>query len=214
MPQEFRVLEVQGRDEWTGQYGPMVTWEMKVENSDGTQMEVITNRKPTSQAPIYGDVILGDIHPPKFEDSRPVLRKQFVQQASGGGQWQQEGTSTNGAPVTQSTGGFNQTPPRQNGGGSNDTNWTPERAQRYDAKQNAIIRQHSQTVAVSLAQATGSLNGADLSNPAIRDEVFKQLAPVIDWFDQDAKADRLIEEAKQAFPGSTEVPNDDIPVGL
>jgi hypothetical protein len=218
MPQEFRVLEVQGRREWRGKHGENVDWEIKVENSDGTQMEVVTTRKPTSQAPIYGDVILGDIHPPKFEDSRPVLRKQFVQQASGGGQWQQEGTSTNGAPTTVTSGGFNPAPPRQNGGGT-DPNWTPDRAQRYDAKQNAIIRQHSQTVAVSLAQATGSLNGADLSNPAIRDEVFKQLAPVIDWFDQDAKADNLIQEAKQAFPGSTEVsqtqvPSDDIPVGL
>jgi hypothetical protein len=212
MPQEFRVLEVQGRREWRGRHGENVDWEIKVENSDGTPMEVVTTRKPTSQAPIYGDVILGDIHPPKFEDSRPVLRKQFVQQASGGGQWQQEGTSTNGAPVTQSTGGFNQTPPRQNGGGSNnDPNWTPERAQRYDSKQYSIVRQHSQEMSlrrIAIGAQLGHLQGI---SPEELDRLIDQYTK---RYQDDANGDALIEQAKQAFPGSTEVPSDDIPVGL
>jgi hypothetical protein len=213
MPQEFKVLEVQGRKEWSG--GPsnrqFVDWECRVQNVDGTELEVVTTRIPTSPAPIYGDVIFGDLLPPKFEGARPKLKKAQAQQ---GQSWDQPGTSTNGAPVTQSTGGFNASPPRQNGSGSNDPNWTPERAQRYDAKQNSIIRQHSQEQAIRLAHAAGTFQGADLSNEQIRTEVLRQLKPLIDWFDADAKADRLIEEAKQAFPGSTEVPNDDIPVGL
>ena len=222
MPQQFKVLEVQGRREWVGgpNKSPFVDWEIKVQDESGQELELVTTRIPTSPAPIYSDVIFGDILPPKFEGGRPKLKK--VQ----GNQPNQ--SSTSGAQA--STGGWQQqattSPATVQMTGTTSGDWSPDRQERYDAKQNSIIRQHSQEQAIRLLDATGMLQGADLNDAKTCNAVCNLVFQITDRFDIDAKREVNVNQVKQAFPGTTEVtpsyspaentqaPTDDIPVGL
>lgn len=209
MAQRFKVLEVQGRKEWNGQHGPNVDWTLVIEHPDGVQQQVVTTRKPTSPAPIYGDIIEGDILPPKFDDSLPVLKRHFNPPPQGQAQqqqrWQPEGSTTNGAPATTTSG------PQRVG------DWTPDRAERYDHKQYVIARQAAQKNATWAIELTEQFKGADFNDARIRSAFLNLHSQLTDAFQTDATREVNAGQVKQTFPGTTEttqVPSHDVPVGL
>jgi hypothetical protein len=215
MPQNFKVLEVQGRREWNSRHGGTnVDWELVIQHADGSQQEVVTTRKPTSPAPIYGDVIEGDILPPKFDDSRPVLKRHYAGNQSQEQRFQPEGTSTNGATVTQTVPAVGQGVyrPEQPPTPSTPSVSVAPQPDAYDraqqTKNDSILWQVAFKKAVDTALAR---NGN-----AAPDEFIDAVGFYTERFDRvlhRQAADKLAEQVKQAFPGTQEV-SDDVPVGL
>lgn len=78
---DYKVLEVVRVDDWSGQYGPMKGYQLRVEGPDG-ELEVDHNRKPDSNPPQTGEVIQGHLEDGKY---RKKLKKD-----------QQQSTSTDG----------------------------------------------------------------------------------------------------------------------
>ena len=79
MSQNFKVESTTGREEWTGRYGPMITYRLMV---DGGQ-EVDLNQKPDTPAPQIGDEIWG--HLVDGRDRPKIVKDQKDGQPSGGG---------------------------------------------------------------------------------------------------------------------------------
>jgi hypothetical protein len=77
MSETFKVESTLGREEWTGNYGPMLTYRLAV---NGGQ-EVDLNQKPETPAPQIGDEIWGHLEDGKY---RPKLKKD---KKDGGGSW-------------------------------------------------------------------------------------------------------------------------------
>lgn len=76
---EYKILNAQRRDEWTGQYGPMVTYAVQLEGVDGW---VKLNQKPDTAPPASGQTLFGTVED-RVEAGRPV--KKFTKQQRDGG---------------------------------------------------------------------------------------------------------------------------------
>lgn len=61
MPANYRIEKVTGSEEWEGQFGPMISYNIVLENVGDAQL----NQKPSTPAPEPGQVIFGDIQPSK-----------------------------------------------------------------------------------------------------------------------------------------------------
>lgn len=56
--QEYKIIEVQPRDDWTSKYGPMKSYALKLEEVDGW---VSVNQKPETAAPSVGNTLYGHL---------------------------------------------------------------------------------------------------------------------------------------------------------
>lgn len=56
MDQDYTITEVQSRDSWTGAYGPMSAFALKLQGVDGW---VSLNQKPETPTPTVGEVLHG-----------------------------------------------------------------------------------------------------------------------------------------------------------
>lgn len=86
---EYRISQVQRRDEWASQYGPMVTYAIAVDGESGW---VKLNQKFDTPAPQVGDTITGEIlnaKDPKgnayrkFKKINPAYQNEASTQSSG-----------------------------------------------------------------------------------------------------------------------------------
>jgi hypothetical protein len=78
MSENFTVEATTGREEWTGQYGDMLTYKLLV--NGGTEIDL--NQKPETPAPQIGDQIWGHLEPGKY---RQRLKKDQKDGGGGGG---------------------------------------------------------------------------------------------------------------------------------
>lgn len=75
----FRIVDVQGPRDWAGSYGPMQSYDLRLE---GVDKPAELNQKPGRPAPVVGDTIHVTLEPhPRMHDKLKARREQ----AAGGG---------------------------------------------------------------------------------------------------------------------------------
>jgi hypothetical protein len=87
MPKDFLVVRADFKEEWSGNYGPMKTYALELEESpqgSGITHQVEINQKPTTAAPQPGETLSGDILPNKNPDFPPRFKKAQKEGFSGG----------------------------------------------------------------------------------------------------------------------------------
>jgi hypothetical protein len=87
MPKDFIVIRADHKEDWSGQYGPMKTYSLTLEEApqgSGISHEVEMNQKPTTAPPAPGETLSGDITPNKNPDFPPRFKKAQKEGFSGG----------------------------------------------------------------------------------------------------------------------------------
>jgi hypothetical protein len=97
MPKDFIVIRADHKEDWSGQYGPMKTYSLTLEETpqgSGISHEVEMNQKPTTAPPQPGETLTGDITPNKNPDFPPRFKKAMKDGGgfSGGGERKSGGT--------------------------------------------------------------------------------------------------------------------------
>lgn len=85
MPKDFLVIKADHKEDWSGQYGPMKTYSLELEEApqgSGIVEQVEINQKPTTTPPQPGETLHGDITPNRNPDFPPRFKK--VMQDGGG----------------------------------------------------------------------------------------------------------------------------------
>jgi len=172
----YTVKTVHGEPkEWSGQYGPMLSYRLDLEDEDGmTEASVELNRKPESRAPEPGERYVGHIEEGKFGGK---LKIDF------------EATKELGGSVTR--------PNPSGSGSSKPREWKPE--SQYDPEKTARIgRAHAQGMAVEVCKAMGVFEG----NSA--EQVYSKLQGWINWFESDVNqaGDKAANRAEGTTPPS------------
>lgn len=88
MPKDFLVVRADFKEEWTGNYGPMKTYALELEEAppgSGVSHQVEMNQKPVTAPPQPGETLSGDITPNKNPDFAPKFKKAQKEGFSGGG---------------------------------------------------------------------------------------------------------------------------------
>jgi hypothetical protein len=88
MPKDFLVVRADYKEEWSGNYGPMKTYNIELEEApqgSGIVHNVEMNQKPTTAPPPPGETLSGDITPNKNPDFPPRFKKAQKEGFSGGG---------------------------------------------------------------------------------------------------------------------------------
>src|ERR1700759_1957212 len=88
MPKDFIVIRADHKEDWSGQYGPMKTYSLTLEEApqgSGISHEVEINQKPTTAPPAPGETLTGDIQPNKNPAFPPRFKKAQKEGFSGGG---------------------------------------------------------------------------------------------------------------------------------
>lgn len=78
MPKDFIVIRADHKEDWSGQYGPMKTYSLELEEApqgSGISHQVEINQKPTTAPPAPGETLSGDIQPNKNPDFPPRFKK-------------------------------------------------------------------------------------------------------------------------------------------
>lgn len=84
MSKDYTVQGIESKREWSGKYGPMVTYLVKLAGEDEF---VEVNRKPTTDAPKDGEVLTGELIPnanPQFPAKLKVDKPAFTPGQGGG----------------------------------------------------------------------------------------------------------------------------------
>lgn len=85
---DFIVIQADHKEDWNGNYGPMKTYSLKLEEvppGSGLGHEVEINQKPTTAPPAPGETLTGDITPNKNPDFPPRFKKAQKEGFSGSG---------------------------------------------------------------------------------------------------------------------------------
>lgn len=85
MPKDYLVIRADHKEDWSGQYGPMKTYSLELEEApqgSGIITPVEMNQKPTTAPPAPGETLYGDITPSNNPDFPPRFKKA---QRDGGG---------------------------------------------------------------------------------------------------------------------------------
>lgn len=88
MPKDFVVIRADFKEEWTGNYGPMKTYSLEIEEApqgSGVGHQIEINQKPTTAPPQPGETLTGEILPNKNPDFPPRFKKAQKEGFSGGG---------------------------------------------------------------------------------------------------------------------------------
>lgn len=126
----FTVIGVHDKEEWTGNYGAMVSYVLDLEDESGFKsMDVKLNRKPESREPEVGETFIGNLESGKFGDKLKIdfEATKELKKGGGGSQFRSSETST-GKP-------------------KGDVDW--------DRRNAEIRRQHSQQVAIEAVTLLG-----------------------------------------------------------
>lgn len=81
MPRDFIVIRADHKEDWSGQYGPMKTYSLELEEApqgSGIGHQVEMNQKPTTAPPQPGETLSGDIAPNKNPDFPPRFKKDIA----------------------------------------------------------------------------------------------------------------------------------------
>lgn len=103
----FTVTGVHDRKEWTGNYGPMVSYVLDLEDESGHKsMDVELNRKPESREPEVGEQFVGHLESGKFGDKLKIdfEATKELHKGGGGSQFRSSETSTSNNSKPASTG--------------------------------------------------------------------------------------------------------------
>lgn len=93
MPKDYVVIRADFKEEWSGNYGPMKTYNMELEETpqgSGITHQVEINQKPTTAPPQPGEALTGDITPNKNPDFPPRFKK--AQKDTFSGEWSKSGS--------------------------------------------------------------------------------------------------------------------------
>lgn len=88
MPKEYIVVRADHKEDWSGQYGPMKTYALELEEApqgSGISHQVEMNQKPTTAPPAPGETLSGDIRANNNPDFPPRFKKAMKEGFSGGG---------------------------------------------------------------------------------------------------------------------------------
>ncbi len=88
MPRDYVVVRADHKEDWTGNYGPMKTYSLELEETpqgSGIGHQVEMNQRPTTAPPAPGETLTGDIQPNKNPDFPPRFKKAQKEGFSGGG---------------------------------------------------------------------------------------------------------------------------------
>lgn len=99
MPKDFIVLRADHKEDWSGQYGPMKTYSLELEEApqgSGISHSVEMNQKPTTAPPQPGETLTGDIQPNKNPDFPPRFKK--AQKDTFSGEWSKSGSGSTFKP--------------------------------------------------------------------------------------------------------------------
>lgn len=97
MPKDYLVVRADFKEEWSGNYGPMKTYALELEETpqgSGITHSVEMNQKPTTAAPQPGETLSGDITPNKNPDFPPRFKKAMKDGGFSGGGGSSAGGST------------------------------------------------------------------------------------------------------------------------
>jgi hypothetical protein len=87
VPKDFVVIRADFKEEWSGNYGPMKTYALELEEApqgSGVSHQVEINQKPTTAPPTPGETLSGDITPNRNPDFAPRFKKAQKEGFSGG----------------------------------------------------------------------------------------------------------------------------------
>lgn len=184
MPESFKVESLTGREEWSGRYGPMITYRITV---NGGQ-EVDLNQKPETAAPMQGDEIWGHLEDGKY---RPKLKKD--QKDGGGG----KGGTDDLGPIIHRQVALKILAPRINEGGLTDEiKRTSREIEQFIGEASGSSEETSNgTPNADVGERLYTLLGeAGIDSAAamiIRDYALQEMNPA----EQDAAIERLQQEA-------------------
>ena len=88
MPKDYLVVRADHKEDWSGQYGPMKTYSLELEEApqgSGITHQVEMNQKPTTAPPQPGETLSGDITPNKNPDFPPRFKKAMKDGGFSGG---------------------------------------------------------------------------------------------------------------------------------
>jgi hypothetical protein len=88
MSKEFIVIRADFKEDWTGNYGPMKTYSLVLEEApqgSGVSHDVEMNQKPTTAPPQPGETLSGEITLNRNPDFPPRFKKAQKEGFSGGG---------------------------------------------------------------------------------------------------------------------------------
>jgi hypothetical protein len=88
LPKDYVVIRADHKEDWSGQYGPMKTYSLELEEApqgSGISHSVEMNQKPTTAPPQPGETLSGDITPNKNPDFPAKFKKAPKEGFSGGG---------------------------------------------------------------------------------------------------------------------------------
>lgn len=153
----YEVIAVKDRKEWSGNFGPMVTYVMDVEDEDGMlSPKVELNRKPESREPQIGERFAGHLEETNFAEKLKVDFEQTKELNQG---------------ARRPSGGSTESKTSNNSKG--DVDWDKRNAE--------IRRQHSEEMALRVLIGMDELKGVHDAT-----EAQSAIAGWADWFDQDA----------------------------
>lgn len=153
----YTVKNVLDRKEWSGNYGPMVTYVLDVEDENGSfSPKVELNRKPESREPQSGERFVGHLEETNFAEKLKIDFEATKELNKGTSYEASTGTSGGSQSVSK--------------GQKGDVDW--------DCRNAEIRRQHSQEMTLRLITSSQFTLAAENAKAVIADWA--------DWFDQDA----------------------------
>lgn len=91
----YEVKSVHGEPkEWSGQYGPMLTYKLDLQSDEGFAGGVELNRKPESRAPQAGERVAGHLEEGKYADKLKIDFEETKALKQGGSEAPSAGTSS------------------------------------------------------------------------------------------------------------------------
>lgn len=88
--QEYEILEVQRRKEWTGKHGTFQDYALRLDKADGW---TALTQKPETPAPVVGNKLFGHLETQQVGDN--TFQKFKKVQQDGGGSYQQPSAGSN-----------------------------------------------------------------------------------------------------------------------
>ncbi len=174
MSEVYEIKHVAGPKEWSGKYGPMLSYTLDLDHDGVVERAVELARKPESRAPEIGELVALDLEDGPYGTKAKLDFERTKELPQNGVQMRSRKPS-----------------PHEVSSGSKGS-WTPE-SERDPERAARILRQHSQEMALRFVAYAGTTGPADFETMWCDDF----LKPIIDWFDQD-----VLQAGKRASEGT------------